>query len=273
MNPNKTIGAGEPLLLAQGLTHCYGSFRVLSNVDLALHHGEFVSVVGPNGAGKTTLVHALTGYLRPTQGAVSFLGRSIHQDDAVTLSTRGLARSFQLVNVFPELTVRAALAVGAASHLKIAGRWMSRISHDRDVRQIVHQIAEAFGLQAVLELPCHLLPHGKRKLLDVACAFTLHPRVLLLDEPTAGVSTADKHGVMETLLSAAQRMGIGAMLLIEHDMDLVRRYSSRIVAMQAGAKIADLPTEAFFAADDVLAVVLGKHRGSMLEPVAVEALP
>lgn len=251
--------APQQLLLARGVTHCYGGFRALSNVDLSLAQGELVSVVGPNGAGKTTLVHTLTGYLRPTHGSVEFLGRSIAGEDAVVLTVRGLARSFQLVNVFPELTVQAALSVGAVSHLKIGNRLVSAIDRNQKVQEIVIQIAEAFGLVEVLEKTCNLLPHGKRKLLDVACAFTLHPRVILLDEPTAGVSSADKHSVMETLLAAAQRMGIGAILLIEHDMDLVRRYSSRIVAMRGGEKIADMPPDEFFSSDEVLGVVLGKQ--------------
>ena len=243
--------APQQLLLARGVTHCYGGFRALSNVDLSLAQGELVSVVGPNGAGKTTLVHTLTGYLRPTHGSVEFLGRSIAGEDAVVLTARGLARSFQLVNVFPELTVQAALSVGAVSHLKIGNRLVSAIDRNQKVQEIVIQIAEAFGLVEVLEKTCNLLPHGKRKLLDVACAFTLHPRVILLDEPTAGVSSADKHSVMETLLAAAQRMGIGAILLIEHDMDLVRRYSSRIVAMRgpgkAGAAVMSLSVESLHA--------------------------
>lgn len=255
--PGVAGASAEPLLKADGITHFYGSYQVLDRVDLSLYDGELVSVVGPNGAGKTTLIHALTGFIRPTQGSVLFLGNDIAKRDPVSLATSGLARSFQLVNVFPELNVRSALAVGATSYLRMANRWASSVGNCPEVDEIVERIADAVGLRSLLDQQCSLLPHGKRKLLDVACALTLHPKVLLLDEPTAGVSTADKYTVMETLLAAAQRMRIRAIMLIEHDMDLVRRYSSRIVAMQAGRKIADLPKEEFFSASDVLAVVIG----------------
>ncbi|WP_442975374.1 ATP-binding cassette domain-containing protein, partial [Salmonella enterica] len=104
-------------------------------------------------------------------------------------------------------------------------------------REVVDRTARAFALHDVLDTPARSLPHGRRKLLDVASAFALHPKVMLLDEPTAGVSTADKHGVMETLLQAARTLGVEAILLVEHDMDLVARYSSRIVAMMGGRKI------------------------------------
>ncbi len=231
----------------------------MQGVDLNLANGEFVSVVGPNGAGKTTLVNVLTGLHSPTEGSVRFMGRDIAGLSPVDLSTRGLARAFQLVSVFPDLTVRQALTVASCSRLGLRWKLFANASRYREVREAVAAIAAAFRLTDSLESPASSLPHGKRKLLDVASAFALRPKVILLDEPTAGVSTADKHGVMETLLSAASQMGIGAILLIEHDMDLVRRYSSRIIAMQGGRKIADLPTEKFFADESVLSVVIGKE--------------
>lgn len=267
--PAPAPASAAPLLQARGVRHFYGAYQVLDGVDLSLHEGELVSVVGPNGAGKTTLIHALTGFIRPTRGAVKFLGEDIARRDPVSLATAGLARSFQLVNVFPDLTVRSALSVGAASHLRIAHRWARSVSNCPEVDEVVERIADAVGLRSLLDVSCNLLPHGKRKLLDVACALTLHPKVLLLDEPTAGVSTADKYAVMETLLAAAQRMRIRAIMLIEHDMDLVRRYSSRIIAMQAGRKIADLPRDEFFRASEVLAVVIG--RGAPETMAAEEA--
>lgn len=187
------------------------------------------------------------------------MGRDIAGLSPVDLSTRGLARAFQLVSVFPDLTVRQALTVASCSRLGLRWKMFADASRYREVREAVAAIAAAFRLTDSLESSANSLPHGKRKLLDVASAFALRPKVILLDEPTAGVSTADKHGVMETLLSAASQMGIGAILLIEHDMDLVRRYSSRIIAMQGGRKIADLPTEKFFADEAVLSVVIGKE--------------
>lgn len=252
----------DHLLVAECISKSYGSFVAMQGVDLHLSEGEFVSVVGPNGAGKTTLVNVLTGLHAPTEGRVRFMGRDISGHSSVDLSTRGLARAFQLVSVFPDMTVRETLTVAACSRLGLRWKLFADASRNLGVQEVVSAIAAAFRLTNSLDNRANSLPHGKRKLLDVASAFALHPKVILLDEPTAGVSTADKHGVMETLLSAARELGIGAILLIEHDMDLVRRYSSRIVAMQGGRKIADLPTEQFFADDAVLSVVIGKEAHS-----------
>lgn len=248
------------LLEADKLFKNYGDFAAMQDVSLDIHSGEFVSIVGPNGAGKTTLMNVLTGFHRPTSGTVTFEGKNIAGISPVDLATRGLARAFQLVSVFPDLTVRESLAVAAASRLGIRWAMFGGIMRNPRVNEIVARTADAFGLAATLDTPARSLPHGKRKLLDVASALALHPKVILLDEPTAGVSTADKHGVMETLLSAATSMRVEAFILVEHDMDLVSRYSSRIVAMQGGRKIADLPKAEFFADEDVLSIVIGKRR-------------
>lgn len=247
-----------PLLSAAGVTKCYGDFVALSDVDLSLSAGEFVSVVGPNGAGKSTLVNVLTGLHRPTKGSVCFKGEDIAGLGPVELATRGLARAFQLVNVFPDLTVRETLAVAACSHLGYRWHLFSDVRRDAKVKEIVDRTAHAFGLEADADTLARSLPHGRRKLLDVASAFALHPKVMLLDEPTAGVSTADKDGVMTTLLEAAKNLGVEAIMLVEHDMDLVARYSSRIVAMMGGHKIADQPTAEFFKNEHALAIVIGK---------------
>lgn len=246
------------LLTATGVTKRYGAFTALDSVDLSLSKGEFLSVVGPNGAGKSTLVNVLTGLHRPSEGQVRFRGEDIAGVGPVELATRGLARAFQLVNVFPDLTVRETLSVAACSHLRTRWRWFGGFWQDPRVGAIVDRTARAFGLDHDADTPARSLPHGRRKLLDVASAFALHPQVMLLDEPTAGVSTADKDGVMTTLLDAARHLGVEAILLVEHDMDLVARYSSRIVAMMNGRKIADQPTAEFFRNEDALAIVVGK---------------
>ena len=251
-----------PLLEAQGVGRSYGQFIALEGVDLRLNQGEFVSLVGPNGAGKTTLVNVLTGFVPPTHGRVHFMGRDIRGSNSVELSTRGLARAFQLVNVFPDLTVRDTLTVAACSQLGLRWRLFGDARSHRSAAEVVRATAAAFRFEDALDIVASSLPHGKRKLLDVASAFALRPKVVLLDEPTAGVSTADKHGVMETLLVAAREMNVGAILLIEHDMELVRRYSTRIVAMQGGRKIADQPTDDFFSNEEILSVVVGKLEGT-----------
>lgn len=246
------------LLQADNISRHYGEFIALQNVDLSVCAGEFVAVVGPNGAGKTTLVNVLTGLHKPTNGTVRFDGNDISGVSAVDLATQGLARAFQLMSVFPDLTVKETIAVAATSYLNIRWNAFGSLLGNRKVNEIVTRTAKAFSLTPWLDTKAGSLPHGRRKLLDVASAFALHPKLMLLDEPTAGVSTADKHGVMETLLNAASDMGIEAILLVEHDMDLVSRYSSRIIAMQSGKKIADLPRDEFFANEEVMSIVVGK---------------
>ncbi|MEO6984974.1 MAG: ATP-binding cassette domain-containing protein [Paralcaligenes sp.] len=248
----------EILLQADNVSKHYGDFIALGGVSLDLSSGELVSIVGPNGAGKTTLVNVLTALHQPTKGIVKFAGQDIAGLDIVELSTRGLARAFQLVHIFPDLTVRETLSVAACSYLGLRWKMFGNVKRNSAVADVVEHIAQAFDLTTALDSPSKSLSHGKRKLLDVASALALHPKVLILDEPTAGVSTADKHGIMETLLAAAQAIGVQSIMLVEHDMDLVSRYSSRIIAMQGGNKIADLPTDEFFANDEAVSIVIGK---------------
>ena len=250
------------LLRAVNISRHYGDFRALEHVDLSLSTGEFVSVVGPNGAGKSTLVNVLTGLHQPTTGRVYFRGDDIAGVGAVELATCGLARAFQLANVFLDLTVRQTIAVSASSYLKLRRSAFVNLMGHGEVDGIVRRVAQAFELTPWLDVKARALPHGRRKLLDVASAFALHPKVIL-DEPTAGVSTADKHGVMETLLSASKTLGVEAIVLVEHDMDLVSRYSTRIIAMQAGKKIADLPRDEFFQNEEVVSIVIGKGAANV----------
>jgi branched-chain amino acid transport system ATP-binding protein len=248
----------KPLLEASNVSMQYGDFIALQGVSLNLDANELVSIVGPNGAGKTTLINVLTALHQPTEGKVEFNGLNLANMGIVELATCGLARAFQLVSIFPDLTVRETLAVAVSSYQGMRWRMFDNIRGNARSNEVVERTAEAFGLAPHLDVKSSSLPHGKRKLLDVASALALHPKVLLLDEPTAGVSTADKYGVMETLLAAAKTMGVQSIMLVEHDMDLVSRYSTRIIAMQAGKKIADLPKKDFFENEEVVSIVVGK---------------
>lgn len=238
----------------------YGSFRALDNVSMLLKEGERLAVVGPNGAGKTTLVNLLTGLLSPSEGEVLFRGENIHGADPVDLAERGLVRAFQLVHVFPKLTVAETIA--AAIVTKQNKRWslFSGFLNNADTQARIREVADIFGLTNRLDTESQLLSQGEKKLLDVASAFALVPQVILLDEPTSGISTADKHRVMTTLIDAGKKAGVKAMILVEHDMDLVATYSDRIVALAEGRVLADLPPKQFFADPKVVETVVGKLR-------------
>ena len=248
-----------PLLQARGVGCRYGDYVALRGVDLDVWPGETVAIVGPNGAGKTTLVNLLTGLLVPSEGHVRFLGVDIAGIGPVRLARMGMARAFQLVQIFPGLTVAETIAVGALSQMGRGRRMLGSLGAERRLRARVEEVAEVFGLVETLHRPARELPQGQKKLLDVASAFALQPAVILLDEPTSGVATADKHGIMRTLMEAARRAGVQALLLVEHDIDLVETYASRVVGLRGGQVLADLPAREFFADAEVTAALVGRR--------------
>ena len=249
------------LIETAGVRKAYGDFVALDGVSLSIQEGELVSIVGPNGAGKTTLVNLLTGLLKPTAGVVRFKGQDIAGIGPVMLAKRGMARAFQLVHIFPALTVAQTIATAVVSQTGKSLSLFASIADDSAVNARVREIAAIFGLEGKLGAESRLLSQGEKKLLDIASAFALSPEVILLDEPTSGVSSADKHGIMRTLIDAAKRAGVKAIILVEHDMDLVADYSSRIVALQAGKVLADRAPADFFADADIIAAIVGKMGG------------
>jgi branched-chain amino acid transport system ATP-binding protein len=251
----------SPLIETRGVSKHYGAFRALDDISISVGAGEFVSVVGPNGAGKTTLVNLLTGLLVPSKGEVYFRGRNIAGVGPVMLAAHGMARTFQLVQIFPQLTVAETIAAAVVTRQGKRWRLFSPLLADREIAARTAEIAGIFGLERRLDTPSRLLSQGEKKLLDVASAFALDPQVILLDEPTSGVSTAEKHTLMKTLVSAARAAGVKAIILVEHDMDLVASYSHRIIALSEGRVLADLPPDTFFADPVIIETVVGTRRG------------
>ena len=248
------------LLETKSVSKCYGALRALEEISIAIRPDEVVSVVGPNGAGKTTLVNLLTGLLTPTTGEVLFMGENIAGIGPVRLAERGLVRSFQLIQIFPQLTVAETIAAAVVSRQKKRWRLFANLATDQAIGARVAEVADIFGLAQRLGTLAASLSQGEKKLLDVASAFALDPRIILLDEPTSGVSTAEKHGIMRTLIAAAKRAGVQSILLVEHDMDLVAAYSQRIIALSQGRVLADLPPERFFADPQLIENVIGTRR-------------
>ncbi len=248
------------ILRADAVTKFYGEFRALNGVSLGVSAGEFVSIIGPNGAGKSTLVNVLTGLTRPTSGAVYFNERDITGIGPVRLAKLGMARSFQLVQIFPELSVLETLQAAVASRLGHGRRLFSSLARDRDVQDGALEVAELFGLGRRRHTPARELPQGDKKLLDVASAFALRPDVILLDEPTSGVSTADKTKIMEILVTAAKTIGLKAIIQVEHDMDIVFGYSDRIIALHQGEVLADATPKDIQADQRLVDMVVGRRR-------------
>ncbi|MHB0868669.1 MAG: ABC transporter ATP-binding protein [Chloroflexota bacterium] len=247
------------LLQARGVTKHYGSFKALDGVSLEIKPGEFVSIIGPNGAGKTTLINVLTGLLHPSSGTVHFKGQDIRGIGPVTLAKLGMARSFQLVSIFPELTVLEVLEVAIVSRMGRGTQLLAALSRDRELRDQAMEIAALFRLQDKLSVTSRTLPQGDKKLLDVASAFALRPEIILLDEPTSGVSTSDKHTVMEILVGASKEIGIKSIIQVEHDMDIVFCYSDRIIALHQGRVLADTTPSRIWDDKDVVTTVVGRR--------------
>ena len=247
------------ILRAVGLRKLYGEVCALDGVSLAIDAGEFVSIIGPNGAGKSTLINVLTGVLRPTAGAVTFKDRDVSGLGPARLARLGIARSFQLVQIFPDLTVLETLQAAVVSRLGRGTRLFASLAADREVQEGAIDVAELFGLGEKRHVPAKQLPQGDKKLLDVASAFALRPELILLDKPTSGVSTADKTIIIETRVSASKRIGVRAIIQVEHDMDIVFAYSDRIIALHEGRVLADGPPAAIEADRRVVDTVVGRR--------------
>jgi branched-chain amino acid transport system ATP-binding protein len=246
------------MLRAEGLRKLYGQFCALDGVSLTIGPGEFVSIIGPNGAGKSTLINVLTGVLRPSAGTVRFHDRDITGIGPVRLARLGMARSFQLVQIFPDLTVLETLQAAVVSRLGRGTRLFASLARDRAVADGALEVAELFRLADKRHTPSRQLPQGDKKLLDVASAFALRPEIILLDEPTSGVSTADKTAIMEILVSAGKRIGLKAIIQVEHDMDIVFGYSDRIIALHQGKVLADATPAEIQANAHVVDTVIGR---------------
>ena len=226
------------LLEVDGLTKRYGGITAVNQVTMRVEAGEVRAVIGPNGAGKTSLFHLLTGVVRPSSGAVRFDGRMLSGLSPYRICQAGLSRTFQLTSLFPEMTARENARLAAQSRLERpwqpfgGGRVLAEASRRGD------EALERLGLAAVAERPAGLLSHGDQRLLEVAMALSQRPRVLLLDEPTQGLSVEETHTAVDTL-SGLLADGRLTVLLVEHDMEVVFRLAQRIVVMHRGRVIAD----------------------------------
>jgi branched-chain amino acid transport system ATP-binding protein len=244
------------LLETVHLKKYFGETRAVDDVSLAIKEGEFVSLVGPNGAGKTSLCNVVSAYYAPDSGQILFDGRDVTRASVTELVKAGIARSFQLVNLFDDLSAFDNVALAIFSREGKSGN-MAALAHlDRDVSAEADAVLKQFGLSGKRDVQARDLAQGERKLIDVALAYALRPKLLFLDEPTSGVSTRDKGQIMDTIASVVRGEGITA-VIIEHDMDVVFRYSDRIVAMHQGAVLAQGAPDEIRRNDEVAMVLLG----------------
>jgi branched-chain amino acid transport system ATP-binding protein len=219
------------------LKRYFGDTRAVDNVNLSVEEGEFVSLVGPNGAGKTSLINVITAHLQAGSGKVIFQGEDITHLSVTQRVKRGIARSFQLVNVFDDLSTFDNVALAIFSREGKTANLAALAHRDYAVSAEADDILGKFGLAGKRADTGRDLAQGERKLLDVALAYALKPKILFLDEPTSGVSTRNKAQIMDTIANVVRGQGITA-VIVEHDMDVVFKYSDRIVVMAQGAVMA-----------------------------------
>lgn len=245
------------VLETRALTKRFGGLLATNDVSFRLERGARQALIGPNGAGKTTFVNLLTGVLPPSAGQVVLLGEDVTRLKPEARVRRGLVRTFQINQLFGDLTPLETLALAVGERLALGGDWRRRVGAVDNVSAEVEQVASRFGLLDVLERRTDTLPYGKQRLLEIAAAFACAPQVLLLDEPAAGVPEAERRDILEAIAALPEDVSV---LLIEHDMDLVFSFARRISVLVDGALLVEGEPEAIAADARVRTVYLGESR-------------
>jgi len=249
------------ILQTNQLTKYFGDTHAVDHVDFTVAEGEVLALIGSNGAGKTTLVNLISGLIPLDSGTVIFKGVDITSASIHKKIELGIARSFQLVNLFDQLTTQDNVALAVFSREGKTRKLYALSDADTSVRDEAHGILKQFGLDPKAHVAAGGLSQGERKLLDIAVAYALRPKLLFLDEPTSGVSTREKAPIMDIITSVVQSGHITA-VIIEHDMDVVFRYCPRIVAMHQGAILADGTPDQIRNNEQVTANLLGTQAHS-----------
>jgi branched-chain amino acid transport system ATP-binding protein len=253
-----------PVILdARGLTKSFGAVKAANEVSAAIEKDSVVGLIGTNGAGKTTFINIVTGYLKPDRGSIAYEGRDITRLPPRDITRLGICRSFQIPQLYGSLSVFDNMMVGIGIVLRNAGLagYFSRGAalvpgYGEPAEAVAERILGRFGLLEYRARNAQVLPGGARKLLDIALAMVARPRILLLDEPTSGVSAQEKFGIMQMVLEAVRAEG-ATVLFVEHDMEVVSRFAQRVLAFYDGRIIADAPPQAALAHPEVRRYVVG----------------
>jgi branched-chain amino acid transport system ATP-binding protein len=240
--PSSPANGRTPLLEVDHVTLRFGGVVALDNVDFTLYEGEILGLIGPNGAGKTTAFNAMTGVYAPTEGQIRFRGQSLAGRKRHHITAMGIARTFQNIRLFPEMTALENVQVGADAHhrtsvpsalLRLPRHWRE----EKDGRERALELLEFCGIGSRPEEAARNLPYGYQRRLEIARALATNPTLLCLDEPAAGFNPAEKDSLLQ-LIRRIRDTGV-TVLLIEHDMRLVMGVTDRIVVLEFGRKIAE----------------------------------
>jgi len=254
------VSTAAPLLAVKGVTVAFGGVVALAGVSLRVQPGEAVGLVGPNGAGKTTLFNCVTGQLQPDAGSIRFAGCALVGLPPHRRARMGIARTFQRVEVFPELSPLEHVVVARRAARGQGSLWQDLLGRGRlrpEERQAALELLETVGLAALAEVPVAALTLGQQRLVELARALALEPRLLLADEPSSGLSATERHGVGRLLRQAVERQGT-ALLLVEHDLGLVREVVDRVVVLDLGEPVAEGPFDQVVADPRVRRAYLGR---------------
>ncbi|MEM7428048.1 MAG: ABC transporter ATP-binding protein [Pseudomonadota bacterium] len=231
--------AETPILRTRDLNKSFSGIVAANNISVDVAEGEIVGIIGANGAGKTVFVNMITGYLKPTSGTIEYNGKDITGIEPRDATHVGVCRSFQVSQVFMTMTVRENLLIALAI-ARESGTAMLQAIDNPELKADCDALMEAYKIAEHAESTVGTLSQGVRKLLDIAMAVVSHPKVLLLDEPTSGVSVEEKFGIMDIVMAALKEKGT-SVLFVEHDMEIVERYVDRVLAFYQGEVICDAP--------------------------------
>jgi branched-chain amino acid transport system ATP-binding protein len=244
------------ILETRGLEKRFGGIVAAKDVSLAIAPGARHALIGPNGAGKTTVINLLTGVLRPTAGRILLDGHDITDLPPHRRVGLGMARTFQINQLFLDLTPLETIGLAISERLGAGADWWRLVGSKAAVTDEIVEIVERFRLADVMHLRTATLPYGKQRLLEIALAFACRPRLLLLDEPAAGVPEAERHDLLATIAALPAEVTV---LLIEHDMDLVFSFADRISVLVNGSLFVDGAPEEVARDPRVKAVYLGEE--------------
>lgn len=245
------------ILRAEGLTKSFRKLMAVNDVSFSIEENELSSIIGPNGAGKTTLFDLLTGHIPPDSGRVTFKGRDITKLPPYTICRAGVGRSFQRLNIFPRLSAFENIQVAVFSAQRKSGNLFSQA--EKMVREETEEILVSVGLDDKKEVQGGLLAHGDQKRLEIGIALACQPELLLLDEPTAGMSPRETIETADLIQKLATQRGL-TLIFVEHDMNVVFDISDKIRVMYQGRMIAEGKPEEVKANDEVQRIYLGEKE-------------
>ena len=243
------------ILKTTNLQKSFSGIIAAEDINISVSEGEIIGIIGANGAGKTVFVNMITGYLKPTSGKIEFDNKDITGIEPRNATHIGVCRSFQVSQVFMTMTVKQNLMVAMSLAKKSGYQLLNPIDDDKLSKEC-DKILKQYNIFKQKDLVVSTLSQGMRKLLDIAMAVVGNPKVLLLDEPTSGVSVEEKFGIMDIVISALKQSGT-TVLFVEHDMEIVERYVDRVMAFYQGQIICDAPPKQALKDKKVIHYVLG----------------